>query len=90
MQCTDRAGSMPAEHPGAPGEVDAHCLGNLASAETLEPLGWLQGLSSCLMTGLDRAYEIIAEAVQLQIACKVYPAVIHRFYEHIRADDPLI
>ena len=40
---------MPAELPGAPGEVDAHCLGSLVSAETLEFLGYVQGLSSCLM-----------------------------------------
>lgn len=51
MQCTGRAGSMPAELPDALGEVDAHCLESLASAETLASLGWVQGLSSCLLTG---------------------------------------
>ena len=53
MQCIGRAGSTPAVLPGAPGEVDAHCLGSLASAETLAPLSWVQGLRSCLTTVLD-------------------------------------
>lgn len=78
VQCTGRAGSTSAELPGAPGEVDAHCLGSLASAETLEPLGWIQGLRSCLMT-LDEAstYEVIAETANMQTTWKVLPAVLY-------------